>query len=294
MKKLTIVVTCTDRKTLPAEADLQVRSLPVASVRRRMDVWQARLARGSAVRTLESLYQGESWSQVRKLESLARTRGFKPTILVASAGLGLRRMSDQAPPYAATFSRSSPDSVGVNEAERQSWWKEFTRFDGMVDLVSEGRRFLVILSEAYALPLHDDLVALASSSPQALLFGGSGDVPGIERVASDRRLRANLGGTTTSLNLRMASMWMNQCEDGELIGPGSRARWDSWVQRHSRNDPPPRASLSDEEVLFFIRKTRKSIPSLSASRGLRLLRDSGKACEQGRFTKLFAAETGGR
>jgi hypothetical protein len=45
--------------------------------------------------------------------------------------------------------------------------------------------------------------------------------------------------------------------------------------------------MSDEEVRGFVRKRLGEAPESRHTRLLRELRDSGRACEQGRFKQLF-------
>lgn len=287
MRKLTIVVACTDRKSLRPPPELRVRSLPKGSVNRRLRIWTDRVSSEELTVPLRDLYQGEAWSQVGCLEATARARGFAPTVLVASAGLGLRRVDDRAPGYAATFATANPDSVAVGASESRQWWTGLNSHDEALHLDSVGRRVLLVLSEAYAKPLHEDLVALGMTAPDALLVGGAAEIDGMHRLPSDRKLRASLGGTTTSLNLRMAQAWL-ECSSGPgLVTPSDAVRWARWVNRHRRDDPPARKPLTDDEVRRFIRKGLRSDPGLSASRALRLYRESGHACEQRRFGALF-------
>src|SRR4051812_2256178 len=103
-EKLTIIVTCTDRKSATPEHALMVRNLPSRQVRTRARVWREAIERSAATRTLLELYSGETWTQVKRLLATASDLGYDPDVMVASAGLGLRSISDRAPAYAATFS----------------------------------------------------------------------------------------------------------------------------------------------------------------------------------------------
>src|SRR6266508_5861828 len=90
LQKLTLVVTCTDRKRLPASVDLQVRSLPGSTLAARADAWIQRLSAPVEKLPLVELYKGEAWQQVRELVRTAWRMGYAPELIVASAGLGLR------------------------------------------------------------------------------------------------------------------------------------------------------------------------------------------------------------
>ena len=123
VQKLTIVVTCTDRKSAQPEPDLMVRNLDPGSIAERVDLWRDGLERATLRVPLRHLYRGESWTQALRLEATARAAGFQPRLIVASAGLGLVEADEEAPPYAATFSPRQADSVGSTQVETRAWWQ---------------------------------------------------------------------------------------------------------------------------------------------------------------------------
>ena len=86
MQNLTIVVTCTERKSLPVSADLQIRSLPDGSIPERYDTWRARLDRAVDRVPLDLLYAGEAWAQVKRL-SMHR----QPARVRSQGRCGIRR-----------------------------------------------------------------------------------------------------------------------------------------------------------------------------------------------------------
>jgi hypothetical protein len=289
MRKLTIVVTCTGRKTVPPTRQLQARHLPLGSLADRADTWRHRLCSAVDNRPLRRLYQGEAWTQVEALERAAWAVGYEPRVLVTSAGLGLRAVDSCGPPYAATFSPGHADSVGRHRGEAQQWWRHLRAAPEALDPDTELRgRVLLVLSAAYAAALAQDLHQLASRGDDALVVGGADDVGGLPRVAADKSLRQQLGGTATSLNLRTAQAWLERTGNGGVLYSRSdRAAWDGWVATVRRVERWDRRRISDEEVLSFIRQATGKDPELSRTRALRHLRDSGWACEQRRFAVLF-------
>ena len=122
-RKLTIVVTCTDRKVAAPCADLMVRNLATATVRERADAWVGHLQRAQNTTRLLDLYMGESWTQAKRLAATAHMTGFDPDVFVASAGLGLRSANDFGPSYAATFARGHADSVVSASTDSRVWWE---------------------------------------------------------------------------------------------------------------------------------------------------------------------------
>jgi hypothetical protein len=295
VRKLTIVATCTERKSLPVDPRLRVRSLPAGSVTDRVNDWQARLAEASDKRSLTALYQGEAWTQARQLATLAALKGYTVELLVASAGLGLRPSDWTAPAYGATFVAAHADSVGESRLESRTWWTHLapSAADALTRAVNDGS-LLLVLSSAYALALDNDLRAVAEAGGDALLVGGNRDLQGLPRLPSDRRLRRELGGTLGSLNLRMARAWLTRADTSTLYTADAAAAWTQWASQVEPENVPRRAPLSDAHVRDFIGKVRRIDPRTSCTYALRQLRDAGFACEQRRFSTLFRSPEGAR
>ena len=288
VQNLTIVVTCTERKSLPVSADLQIRSLPDSSIPERYDTWRARLDRAVDRVPLDRLYAGEAWAQVKRLASTATRRGFGVEVVVASAGLGLCDVRETGPAYAATFSTGHADTVGATPAERTGWWSLIApdAAERLLRASSLGP-VLLVLSAAYAGVLSSELGRLAGAGGDLLLIGGREDIDGLPRLAADRALNAPLGGTVSSLNVRMATAWLEQGDEGALFTEARLDRWTSWAGGVRRELAPSRAALTDDRALAFINDLRVADPRISATRALRQLRDAGFACEQQRFSALF-------
>lgn len=280
-QKLTIIVTCTDRKSAPPADELMVRHLPKGDVALRAQVWRQALAQATDRRPLMRLYSGETWAQVRTLALKAEALGYEPNMFVASAGLGLRSASTSGPSYSATFSPGHADSVGASVLEAQAWWNALPHAD-----ISPGGRAIWVLSEAYSRVVSRHLLAV--SAPRDLLvFGGSSDVGEEVRVSSDRSLRRALGGTVTSLNVRSAAQWLDLSGGDDPFASAARQRWRDWTHEKRHREVFDRRPLSDSAVLDFIRELRASQPAISKTNALKALRAAGMACEQRRFSTLF-------
>jgi len=288
MRKLTIIVTCTDRKSARPNHHTLARNLPNGSLSDRSDIWRTRLKEAVDKHVLSRLYQGESWSQLARLDVASRGAGFKPRFIVASAGLGLRDLTSSAPAYGATFTRRQRDSVSGTTAEAQRWWQDRIHDPSALDPSQELRgQVLLVLSAGYASALDADLRALAQQGDDCLLVGGAGDIAGIPRLPSDKRLRSHLGGTTTSLNMRTAIAWMERLDGSTLHRNSLQDAWNTWAATVLRSERYERATMTDDQVLAFVREARSTNPGIARTRALRLLRDNDMACEQGRFAQLF-------
>jgi hypothetical protein len=280
-RKLTIVVTCTDRKVAAPSEALMARSLPAGTPDERVAEWRARLGAPGPHARLLDLYKGESWFQAKRLASTAHSMGWEPELFVASAGLGLRPTEDLAPSYAATFARGQPDSVAATRDDARVWW----------DLLPHGKAprpgqpSIYVLSESYAVAMANHLKALDPET--ALVFGGSSALPEELRVRSDRNLRAALGGTVSSLNTRMAIRWLELADGQSVTSPAVRRAWAQWSRDARQVEQYDRSPVSDDTLRALITEMRGLHPTLSKSVALKNLRASGIACEQRRFSGLF-------
>ncbi len=294
MRQLSLVVTCTDRKAVAPEASLHARSLPVGTVEERSTIWKGRVADASATQPLDRLYCGDHWTQSRRLVATAAKAGFDARLWVASAGLGLRPASESAPAYAATFSTRHADSVATSADGSARWWRHLQEEQGRTTLqeLEKNGPILMVLSEVYAKAMEAELRALGAVASEALLVGGIEGIPGIRRVASDAGLRPALGGTLTSLNVRMAASWLQHCEDSRLTSETTSSAWYEWASAVPKPEQLNRQPMTDVQVIAFIRHEMGTQPGVSRTRLLRILRDSGRACEQSRFASLFKRTMG--
>ena len=286
--KLTVVVACTGRKSAPATRECLVRHLPGLSLAERHDIWRHRLDENLDKMPVNDLYAGDAWRRTEAVLAAAASAGFEPTLFVASAGLGLVEASTLAPAYGATFTTGHADSVADSVTGKRDWWSQFSVAKGNTLQHLSGDATIVVLSEAYASALDDDLTQLAATSGDHLLVGGSREVPGLTCLRSDLGLRHKLGGTAVSLNLRMAERWLGRLGEPKLTDKLTMERWMTWADGVRHTEHYDRQRMTDAQVLDFIRSLRSQQVAVSRTRALQILRASDLACEQTRFAKLFA------
>ncbi|ORU95797.1 hypothetical protein AWB93_22735 [Mycobacterium bohemicum] len=251
-------------------------------------MWRRRVGQAPAQVRLIDLYQGEAWQEVRGLSNDARHAGYFVTTLVASAGLGLRDVSTLASPYAATFAGGHPDSVASSAEENRDWWRRLRDLESAQSLTDTcGDRVLLVLSETYARSMEHDLIALANRGGDLLLVGGARDIDGLARLPANRSLRAELGGTTSSVGLRMARRWLRSSTGNHLYTSKDASAWSDWARSVARSENYHRAAATDADIVEWINTLCAAEPDLSATRALRRVRDAGIACEQKRFGRLF-------
>lgn len=288
MTKLTIVVNCTDRKSQTPPAELRARTLPAGDVEERVSQWKSRVDGATPTSALIDLYQGEAWQQARGLANDAASLGFRVRLRVASAGLGLRDVNSKGPAYAATLAGGHQDTVVPPGPASKLWWKALQECDDSDSLTgTRSEKILLVLSENYARAMDDDLVALANRGGDHLLIGGARTIDGLPRIPADMGLRHQLGGTASSITLRMARRWLAELSGTDLHHPRDARRWSKWANSTSQLERYDRQPATDSELRTMIKRLTTADPSLSATRALRALRDSGVACEQKRFGLLF-------
>jgi hypothetical protein len=301
-----VVVTCTKDKRQPIADECELRNVLGVSISERIQEWQDRTNRHwqQSVRVAD-LYAGDLWANVRALGSSY----FAVDIWVCSAGYGLIHYDDHVAPYAATFSRTHPDSVAayLPETDRltaaQNWWKATAskwkkhfgeRPRSLADLMAAypKRSLLVVASDNYMRAITDDLrngVANLDDPDQlAIISAGIKNLDGLDGnlVPCDARMQSELGGARNSLNMRLAVKIIRESRRTPYA-TNLRKRYQKILDQQPPIARYNRQQLSDDEIRAFIRKQLRISPNSQHSPLLRILRDSNIACEQKRFKSLY-------
>jgi hypothetical protein len=297
-----VVVTCTDRKRLPVPTELQLRS--VATSDDRFGAWRRRLEQAERLTPALDLYSGEAWHVVRGLAPVTAL-GNTVNRWVISAGYGLVGVDTRLSPYGAAFSASKPDSVSQSETTTTSnanWWARLTDWDLQGDdsprsitaLTDANPEAIIVVacSEVYLRAIREDLERAAKHTSQLFVISPSGTCDAGHRIPCDARLQTKLGGSRMSMNNRALKHLLDSSAthsfDPQLIDKEFRSVLDKGtIVSYSR------APMTDDEVRRFIRRLLKDPNEArpAKSSALRYLRDTGKACEQKRFGRLWADET---
>jgi hypothetical protein len=153
-----------------------------------------------------------------------------------------------------------------------------------------------VLSAPYLAACRADVLAAAARlrEPDQLSVISAGTRPDSELadliLPTDARLQHVLGGTRATVNVRTAEYLL-------AAGLADHAAMRDHLTRLLAAQPPltryDRQPMTDTEVREFIREHLRVDPAAGHTRLLRVLRGSGRACEQGRFAGLFRAETTG-
>src|SRR5262249_41417578 len=124
-----VIVTCTNRKTVPVPTALRLASLSGRTADEAARAWIARISRPNGVPALPAadLYAGEHWMIARQLPALPATD--KTSLWVCSAGYGLIPVAAHIRPYSAAFS-GRPDCVPGGADGARRWWRALAQWEG--------------------------------------------------------------------------------------------------------------------------------------------------------------------
>lgn len=308
-RKLHIIVTCTERKTVQAPDDLRLHNVPDGPPVARVATWTARLDREGERRPALDMYKGEHWQVAKRLPGLAITAGLVTQddvqLWACSAGYGLIPANAPVRPYAATLTPGHADSVSKSgggiggRADTTAWWRAIADWEGPVPGAPRSfatlaardpdATFLLVLSATYLRACAADIEKAAATVTEADRFlivsagtRAGGDV-GQLLLPADARLQADLGGTRGVLNVRIAAALLDQ----PILDRASATRYLS-----EKLDKSPgitrynRKPMSDSKIKHWIAAALRESPGISASGLLRRFRDGGLACEQSRFGRL--------
>jgi hypothetical protein len=309
MGGVNLIVSCTKRKTRDARASLRLRDLAgPATVEERVGAWIRRLrAERSGLLPARGLYCGDHWAVVRSIAEGVPGNGQAVRVWVCSAGYGLVTLDSHLAPYDATFTPGQPDSVVPSglPAPREAipaWWAALCDWKGpegaacrsiaAVAAAHPDDFLLVALSTDYLTAVAEDLRAASSalSEPDrlAVICAGADTLTGLDThlLPCDARLQAVAGGALASLNVRLAARVLGSSRK-ELSLARCRSLLRRWMSAEPERSAPARAPLTDDDVTGFIRQSLARAPGLRPTPLLQLLRKQGKACEHGRFVRLF-------
>ena len=301
-RTLHIIAACSDRKSEPAA--VRLRDVRARSIEERFAKWRVALSDAPAVRVdAENLYQGGYWTVVRGMPAIATAMGWNAQLWAVSAGYGVVKSSKKLVPYSATFARGHKDSVstGTRNDLASTWWRCATsgkqRLGTSVRAIASSdpsATILVIASPQYLQAMEHDLSSsMREFSGKGSLFIVSSRVPATETkldrcwLPSRGALQAGLGGALVSLHARTARHLLATVSPQDFVKEKLSAMTTKLEGIEQRKQRVSGSAMSDDEVLTFIKSRLASEPKLGHTRLLRELRESGKACEQGRFRDLF-------
>jgi hypothetical protein len=304
-----VLVTCTKRKTRLAPKALRFGSVTGRSIEGQAKKWIQRLATNKAETiSAEDLYSGDQWQIAKSLPSVGESRGLRVQLWVCSAGYGLIPATAKVRPYSATFSSTHPDFVFRRKQQNgtamlSAWWEQLMRWEGPCpgeprSLTDLARAFpesplLVVASTVYLKAMRRDvelaLKRLATPELLTVVSGGTEELGGVSKqlLPCDARLQQILGGARMSLNVRVAKRILAGPEPWPFCHSKLARSFRRLLAKQPAIKTYDRVTMTDREVERFIRRHLSKNSEMRHSPLLRLLRDSGCACEQKRFHALF-------
>ena len=304
------VVTCTKRKKRLPEESLKLRHVRKSSIEDGFDAWIKRV-NGSEHSTLpaRSMYAGDHWSVATSLEQIAASSGYRAAIWVCSAGYGLIGIDSEISPYSATFSSSHPDTVcrwgdgKYRRSYKEIWWQLLTEWPGpdpdaprsITDLAAAypARPLVVVASRDYMEGIFKDCKKardeLEDPNLLSIVSVGSRDLPGLSAnlLPSDISLRLLVGGSVRALNIRYTRKILEEVGYQDLRASVLHRKCMTLVAQSPKQPSISRTQTSDDEIQEFIWAALKQYGMTGRTVLLRRLRESGRACGQNRFSRIF-------
>ena len=298
-----IVIPCTERKRFPPDAELRARVLPEGDLSEVAAAWSQRVFSAAPVGAARDVYCGRAFR-----EAFLAVQEMNADLVIVSAGLGLVEVDQQIPSYGLTVVGGRQDSVGRKIVGPvwcpADWWdalranSPFT--SNLKQRIEEAEASVVLmsLSESYGRMVWRDLEALSGPQVERLRIFGANIARHLPENVSDAVMpydRAFDGsdspipGTMSDFGSRVLHHYCQLLSAGEVGGESAKEdgeRLAKHMSSWSPPDVPKRKKLTDREVLDFISENWSATGGRSQA-SLRFLRDSGFACEQGRFKDLF-------
>ena len=307
---INVIVTCTKQKTRKCPPALQLGNVHGRTIDARVRQWKLRLDRteGETIGP-RSLYAGDHWAVARNLGGLAKPNE-QILVWVISAGYGLLGLDAPIQPYSATFSTRHPDSVVLPydtlaydaSADKRAWWNALIDLNwnrekpfSLADLAAEypDSPMLIAASGNYLHAVQDDLInareKLNDLDLLAIMAAGTSQLGELTQhlIPSDARLQPVVGGVLRSLNVRLLRYALETSRRTPPSLSNLSRRFQKLLNEAPDRPKYDRAPVSDDEVRRFVQKAIRQNKRVTQTGLLRELRDSGKACEQGRFRALF-------
>ncbi len=298
-----VLVPCSERKRFSPAMPMRAQTLPAGPLDLVARSWGLRAQNATPKLRPDRLYRGRTFLEGRKA---AKCLGAE--LVVISAGYGLLSEQDEVAPYSLTVLPGKADSIlgKVHHSEwlPSAWWRmlgEHTPAETDLCALLEQRKpnlILMSLSAGYALLIADQLQILTPDQKARLRIFCAGAGSHVPRVVADNIMPYDarldgadspIRGTMSDFSGRALHHYARCVRDGNIKGM-NLAEDKTDLAALTANWAPPnktcRIRQTDREIVAFILDTWCRTGG-SSSASLRLLRQSGRACEQGRFRILF-------
>jgi len=295
---INIISSCTNsRKHTPSE------TLKIANFKTNMqledviDIWNKNIEKDTTqVYEAIQLYKGASWKATLDTCAILKTK-FNTRLYIASAGYGLIHAKTKICSYNSTFASSTENSitkfiVSADKNANLQWWNMINKFK--LSSFEKGSYFFIVLPHEYLLAAQDTIKILVEKFDRNvfIFIANKHSVPPFMKnyiVKFDSRFNNFQAGVVSNM-LQRAVLWLST----EIIKkeiPLCHQELQKHIETKMKNfeafNMPVRLKLNEEEIRIKIKNMILEDKILSATKGLKNFRNSGYACEQKRFGKIF-------
>lgn len=301
---INIISSCTNsKKQTPS------RLLQIENFNKNMDleniikIWNNNiLNKDETTYKVSELYKGGTWKASLDTKTQLLTK-YKTELYIASAGYGLIHSEDKILPYNSTFASSTTNSISKfqNNSEVKAnikWWNSVNKFS--LTSFSNESYFFIVLPHNYLIASQDTVEGLINIfGKQVFIFiANKYSLPNFMEnniIKFDSRFNNFQPGVVSNM-LQRAVLWLSNeivKKDIPLSHTAIQNHIEKEMLKHEIFIMPTRIKLSEEEIYKNIKSMIQAENIQSASKGLKVFRTMGYACEQKRFGKIFKEIKGG-
>jgi len=291
-----IISSCTNSKTKIADKTLTIEYYnKEKNLDEIIKIWKDTIRKNKFDKyKTTNLYKGIGWRATLNTYNFFSDH-YEAELYIASAGYGLIHHSTKISSYNATFAPRTLNSIEKFNQEKTSnikWWDSINSFQ--VDSFSNDSYIFVILPHNYLIATQNFIKKLIKQhGKRVFIFRANQNEPlsfmQEYTVEFDLRFNSYQTGTLSSL-LARAVLWLSK-EIIEHNIPFEHHLFQEHIEKTMKNytqyKMPKREQLSEEKLIKKIENMIANDGIISASKGLKKLRESGIACEQKRFGSLF-------
>lgn len=295
---INIISSCTNsKKQTPSEAfkianfktDMQLEDV--------INIWNENIEKETIqVYEATKLYKGAAWKATLDTTTMLATK-FNTRLYVASAGYGLIHAETKICSYDSTFASSTANSitkfiVNADKNANVQWWNMINKFK--LSSFQKGSYFFIVLPHEYLSAAQDTIKLLVEKFDKKvfIFIANKHPIPLFMKkniIKFDSRFNNFQTGVLSNM-LQRAVLWLSSeiiKKEIPLVHQELQKHIDAKMNNFEAFNMPVRSKLSEDEIRNKIEKMILKDKNLSASKGLKNFRNSGYACEQKRFGKIF-------
>jgi len=262
-----------------------------------INIWSQNIKTKKApVYTAAKLYKGSAWQATLNTKTILSSK-FNTNLYVASAGYGLIHSETKICSYNSTFTSSTPNSINkfiIDSGKNANveWWNSINKFE--LSSFQKGSYFFIILPHEYLSAAQDTIKFLIEKFDKNvfIFIANKNATPTFMKnhvIKFDSRFNNFQNGILSNI-LQRAVLWLSNEiieKDIPLNHQVLQEHIETKMGIYEVFKMPIRKKLTDKETRIKIKNMILDNNITSATRGLKNLRNSGFACEQKRFGKIF-------